>query len=255
MSRRNKRPAYARPTGGAAADTTTASEGALAAETSPGAASDAMVDATPPEAPAPVTAPPADALAPAPSALPLAAAPEVAVTPAEPAPAAPVVPDPPSPELLARANEETIAGLRRDLDTAHVALDGLRSENERLQRALDDVVHAGRADLDAMQARLRVQGRDLDVLRDENAKLRALLTREESAALDGTPVTPEAPAPAPAVESVTVEMHAVVHHSSLMFRGRIYEPGAPFPFDPQRPPRDVLASFVEGIHYRFAPRG
>lgn len=38
----------------------------------------------------------------------------------------------------------------------------------------------------------------------------------------------------------------------VTFRGRAYEDGEPFPFDPDAPPPDVSGAFHEGLHYRYA---
>lgn len=42
-----------------------------------------------------------------------------------------------------------------------------------------------------------------------------------------------------------------VAHAGLRFRGRDYESGDAFPFDPLNPPDDVSGSFVEGLHYVY----
>lgn len=65
------------------------------------------------------------------------------------------------------------------------------------------------------------------------------------------PVDGALPTDAPAG---SVEMVPVVFHSSVMYRGRVYEPGEAFPFDPRRPPEGVSARFAEGVHFRFVPR-
>lgn len=63
-------------------------------------------------------------------------------------------------------------------------------------------------------------------------------------------------APPPAEEAPAAPVAAslrspFVGHCGVRFRGRDYERGEPFPFDPQSPPADVSGEFVEGLHYVY----
>lgn len=100
-----------------------------------------------------------------------------------------------------------------------------------------------------------LEARDADARRAQGEELEALhrrfddawQRREAEIAATGVP-----PAARPASTSVgAVAVAPFVGHSSLTFRGRVYEPGAPFPFDPKRPPEDVAGPFVEGLDFFY----
>jgi hypothetical protein len=119
-----------------------------------------------------------------------------------------------------------------------------------------EIVAAKDARIAELEALVRdLEARDADARRVRDEELDALHRRfddawqrreAEIAAIGASP------AARPASTSIgAVAVAPFVGHSSLTFRGRVYEPGAPFPFDPKRPPEDVAGPFVEGLDFFY----
>jgi hypothetical protein len=126
-------------------------------------------------------------------------------------------------EMLA-ARDAEIADLRQRLSDAHVDLDAARAKAEADRRGFD-------AELAALHARFD-----------------AAWQRRESEIEAAGGQRAERPA---ATSIGAVAVAPFVGHSSVTYRGKVYEPGAPFPFDPRHPPSDVSSSFVEGLDYVY----
>jgi len=153
--------------------------------------------------------------------------PAEALAPAE-TPAAPVVaPQEPATDpitvLLAERDAE-IADLRQRLSDAGLDLDAERQKLEAARKGFD-------AELEALHARFDAAWR-----------------RRESEIEAAGGQRAERPA---ATSIGAVAVAPFVGHSSVTYRGKVYEPGAPFPFDPRHPPSDVSSSFVEGLDYVY----
>lgn len=77
-------------------------------------------------------------------------------------------------------------------------------------------------------------------------ELEAMLAERDAqiAALKSAPVSPSA-------NDAAGEFRSRIVLAGIRFRGRDYEHGDAFPFDPNSPPPDVSGVFVEGIHYGY----
>ena len=80
----------------------------------------------------------------------------------------------------------------------------------------------------------------------ELASLRAQLAAAQAEALAAMERA-TSPAVAPGAEMRV----PYVAHASVQFKGRIYGPGEPYPFDPKNPPGDVSGVFIEGVDYVY----
>lgn len=81
----------------------------------------------------------------------------------------------------------------------------------------------------------------------ELASLRAQLAAAQAEALAAMERATSPAVAAPGAET----RRPYVFHASVQFKGRIYGPGEPYPFDPKNPPGDVSGVFIEGVDYVY----
>lgn len=156
-------------------------------------------------------------------------APPVAVESAPALPLAPVAPPPsaPSPVLPAVSPDA--------LTAANARVDALTVERDALAARVDELT----AECSSLAASLATANDARASLVAEVERLRASVASAEATALAAMGDEPAAVVRVPYVLS------------GIRYNGRTYDPPERFPFDPKRPPADVVGEFHEGVHFVY----
>ncbi len=91
---------------------------------------------------------------------------------------------------------------------------------------------------------------DAPVVDPRDAELASLRAQLAAAQAEALAAMERATSPAVAVVGAETR-RPYVFHASVQFKGRIYGPGEPYPFDPKNPPGEVSGVFIEGVDYVY----